>query len=154
MFRPMAQVVLLALGAALLLAFTLVPALVALLLRGRVSEVESPLVRLAQRAYAPTVRWALRRRGRVALGALALVALSGLLATRLGSEFVPTLDEGDLTIQALRPPGTSLGQAVAMQEAVERELRGVPRGRARVRARSAPPRSRAIRCRRASRTCS
>ncbi len=126
MFRPMAQVVLLALGGALVLSFTLVPALCALLLRGRVSEVESPFVRVARALYLPALRWALRRRPPVLLGAALPVLLGGVLASRMGSEFVPTLDERDIAIQALRIPGTSLEQAVSMQGGVERTLQAFP----------------------------
>ncbi len=126
MFRPMAQVVLLALAGALVLAFTFVPALVALLLRGRVSEVESPAIRGVRRLYVPGLQWALRRRRLVVGGAIALVALCGWIATRLGSEFVPTLDERDIAIHALRIPGTSLEQAIAMQNGVEGTIRSFP----------------------------
>ena len=126
MFRPMAQVVLLALGGALVLSFTLVPALVALLLRGRVAERESPIVRLAHRAYEPALRWALGHRAIVTASALVLVVGCAALATRLGSEFVPKLDEHDIAIHALRIPGTSLEQAVAMQASVEGAIRSFP----------------------------
>ncbi len=126
MFRPMAQVVLLALAGALVLAFTLVPALVALLLRGRVADRESPAIRGARRAYLPALRWGLRHPRPVLAGALLLLAVSGALALRLGGEFVPTLDERDIAIHALRIPGTSLDQAIEMQSAVERVLRSFP----------------------------
>ena len=126
MFRPMAQVVLLALAGALLFAFTLVPALVALLLRGRVAETESPAIRIARAGYRPVLGWALRHRAGVIAGALLLTLGSALLAARLGSEFVPTLDERDIAIHALRIPGTSLEQAIAMQGGVESVLGGFP----------------------------
>jgi heavy metal efflux system protein len=126
MFRPMAQVVLLALAGALVLAFTVVPALVALLLRGRVAESESPVIHGARRIYLPALAWALRRRRVVVAGALAVVALTAVLAARLGSEFVPTLDERDVAIHALRIPGTSLEQAIAMQGDVEATLMKLP----------------------------
>jgi cobalt-zinc-cadmium resistance protein CzcA len=126
MFRPMAQVVLLALGGALLFAFTVVPALVALLLRGRVSETESPAIRATRHGYLPALRWVLRHRPAVVAAALALLGVSALLATRLGSEFVPTLDERDIAIHALRIPGTSLEQAIHMQEGVETALDEFP----------------------------
>ncbi len=126
MFRPMAQVVLLALGGALLMTFTLVPAMVALLLRGRVAEAESPAIRATRRFYLPSLRWALRHRAAVVAGAVLLLAVSGLLAARLGSEFVPALDERDIAIHALRIPGTSLEQAIAMQEGVEAAVRAFP----------------------------
>ena len=126
MFTPMAQVVLLALGSALVLAFTVVPALVALLFRGSIRESESPAIRAARRAYLPVLRFAIRRRGPVVAGAIAIILASGWLATRLGSEFVPTLDERDLAIHAIRVPGTSLEQAVRMQGGVETAIRSLP----------------------------
>jgi cobalt-zinc-cadmium resistance protein CzcA len=126
MFRPMAQVVLLALAGALLFAFTFVPAAVALALRGRVSHEQSPALRLAQRAYVPTLRAALRFRVAIVAAAAVLVVLCLWLAPRLGSEFLPTLDEGDFAIHALRIPGTSLEQAVLMQHEVELALLSFP----------------------------
>jgi cobalt-zinc-cadmium resistance protein CzcA len=126
MFRPMAQVVLLALGGALVMAFTVVPALIALLLRGRVAETEGRALQAAHRLYAPSLAWSLRHRPVVVAAAVLLVALSGLLVTRLGSEFVPALDERDIAIHALRIPGTSLEQAVRMQAEVERTLGAFP----------------------------
>jgi len=126
MYRPMALVVLLALAGSLLFAFTIVPALVALLVRGRVSESEGPLAGPLLRAYRPALDAVLARRRAVVLGALALLAATALVATRLGAEFVPTLDERDLTIQALRIPSTSLGQSVAMDHDLEKELRRFP----------------------------
>ncbi len=126
MFRPMAQVVLLALGGALVLSFTLVPALVAMLLRGKISEVESPVIRATRGAYLPALRWAMRFRVQVVVAAVVLVAGCAALAARMGSEFVPTLDERDIAIHALRIPGTSLEQAVRMQGGVEQTLSSFP----------------------------
>ncbi len=126
MFRPMAQVVLLALAGALLLAFTFVPAMVALVLRGKVSEIESPVIRVVRRAYLPTLDWALKRRLLVVLGAVLLVAAVGVLTSRMGSEFMPSLDEHDIAAHAMRIPGTSLRQAVAMQNDVEKTIKAFP----------------------------
>ena len=126
MFRPMAEVVLYVLAGALVLAFTFVPALVALLLRGRVAEAESPVVRGVRRLYLPTLRWSLRHRIVVVVTAVLLLVASGFAAARLGSEFVPTLDEGDITIQPLRIPGTSLDQAIAMQHDVDATIARFP----------------------------
>jgi cobalt-zinc-cadmium resistance protein CzcA len=126
MFKPMAQVVLLALASALVLSMTFIPAAVALTFRGKVREKESPVLRGLRRLYTPTLAWALRfRYVTVALAAL-LIAASGLLAARLGSEFLPTLDEGDMTLHAIRIPGTSLTQAVEMQHDVETTLQQFP----------------------------
>jgi len=126
MFHPMAYTVILALLGALVLSVTFVPACVALLLTGRVSERESVLVRGAKRVYAPVLDLALRSRDVVITVAVVLVVLGTLLATQLGREFVPSLDEGDLLLHAFRTPGTSLSQAVQMQHVLERRLRELP----------------------------
>ncbi|MCK6478618.1 MAG: CusA/CzcA family heavy metal efflux RND transporter [Planctomycetaceae bacterium] len=122
MFRPMAEVVLLALAGSLLLTFTLVPALIALLLGGKVSEKDNALVRAAKASYAPTLDVALRRPGLVVGSALLLLAGTGLLASGLGSTFVPKLGEGAIAVQPARMPSISLGQSVAMQGQVEKRL--------------------------------
>ncbi len=126
MFYPMAFTVLAALIGAMILSITFVPAAVAVFATGRLSERENPLIAAATRAYAPSLRLALRHRAVTALGALALLLGSGLMATRLGSEFLPSLDEGDLLLHALRIPGTSLSTAVDMQHALERKLKTYP----------------------------
>jgi cobalt-zinc-cadmium resistance protein CzcA len=126
MFRPMAITVILALLAALLLSVTFVPAAVALLLGGRVSERESRVMRLARRGYQRVLERVLRRPRPTLLAALALLLLALLAASRMGREFIPSLDEGDVALHALRIPGTSLTQAVSMQAALERALRSVP----------------------------
>ena len=95
------------------------PAAVALFLRGKVSEKDTRVMRISRSLYAPMLAWALRWRAWVVLGAAAGVVLCALLATRLGSEFVPSLDEGDIAVHALRIPGTSLSQAVSMQTGLE-----------------------------------
>ena len=126
MFHPMAFTVVMALTAALILSLTFVPAAVALFVRGRVQERESPVMRRARRWYAPALDLAMRFRAACVLGALVLVLGCGLLATRLGAEFIPTLDEGDIALHALRIPGTSLTQAVGMQTALEARIRQFP----------------------------
>jgi cobalt-zinc-cadmium resistance protein CzcA len=126
MFRPMAITVILALLAALVLSVTFVPAAVALFLGGKVVEGESRIMAPASRAYARVLDAVLRRPAAV-LGAAALflaVSLGG--ASFMGREFIPSLDEGDVALHALRIPGTSLTQAVSMQAALERALRSVP----------------------------
>jgi len=126
MFHPMAFTVVFALTAALLLSLTFVPAAVALFVTGKVAEKDSPVMRGARAAYQPALDWALRMRGLVVGVAIALVALAGFAASRMGSEFIPNLDEGDIALHALRIPGTSLTQAVRMQESLERRIRELP----------------------------
>ncbi|MGQ0589788.1 MAG: efflux RND transporter permease subunit [Sphingosinicella sp.] len=125
-FHPMAITVVLALTAAAVLSLTFVPAAVATFVTGKVKEKEGAIMRVAKRGYAPLLDWALKFRGAVILGAVALVAVTGIAATRLGSEFIPNLDEGDIALHALRIPGTSLTQAVQMQSALEHRLRQFP----------------------------
>jgi len=122
MFKPMAQVVLLALGGALLLTFTLVPALAALLFRNGISERESWVMRAAKRLYLPILRVAMRMRMLVAACAVAVVFLAGALAARMGTEFIPKLSEGALALQPSRIPSISLSASVRMQQQVEQAL--------------------------------
>ncbi len=126
MFHPMAFTVVMALTGALVLSLTFVPAAVALFVTGRVEERESPVMRSARSIYAPVLDLALRFRAVVVAIAVVLVAGSLLLASRLGAEFIPTLDEGDIALHALRIPGTSLTQAVGMQTALEDRIRQFP----------------------------
>ncbi|HZR82938.1 MAG TPA: CusA/CzcA family heavy metal efflux RND transporter [Candidatus Binatia bacterium] len=126
MFFPMGFTVVLALAAAMMLSVTFVPAAVAVFLSGRVTERDNGLMRLARAAYRPILAFALRERLVVAAGAAVLVSLSALLAARMGSEFLPSLDEGDVAMHVLRIPGTSLTQAIAMQDAVESRLAELP----------------------------
>lgn len=126
MFRPMAFAVIMALLAALALSLTFVPAAVALALRGKIEEKENLIVRSAKRFYVPVLATALRLRMPFLAGAVVLVLLCGWLASRLGSEFIPSLDEGDLAVQALRIPGTSLTQSLDMQFQLERAVKEVP----------------------------
>ena len=126
MFWPMAFTVVVALLGALILSVTFVPAAVALALRGRISEKENPIIAVVRRAYEPALGFALRRRVAVVAGALILVVASGWLATRMGSEFIPSLDEGDIAMHAMRIPGTGIDQAVGMQAQLEEVIAGFP----------------------------
>ncbi|WP_242878505.1 efflux RND transporter permease subunit [Stenotrophomonas maltophilia] len=126
MFHPMAITVVLALTGAMVLSLTFVPAAIATFLRGRVAEHDNRLMRWSRARYTPLLEWALRRRVVVLTGAAVLVVGCGVMATRLGSEFVPSLDEGDITLQPMRIPGTSLEQSVAMQETLEKRLAQFP----------------------------
>ncbi len=126
MFFPMAFTVLAALFGAMLLSVTFVPAAVAIFVSGRVSEKESLPMRWAAKAYLPALTSALQNRGVTVTAAAVLMAVTGAMATRLGSEFLPSLDEGDLLVHALRIPGTSLSTAVEMQHALERKFKTYP----------------------------
>ncbi|HET7267866.1 MAG TPA: CusA/CzcA family heavy metal efflux RND transporter [Oleiagrimonas sp.] len=126
MFEPMALTVMLALTGAMVLALTFVPASIALALRGRVAEGENRLMQRVRRGYAPLLRFSLRRRKTVIGGAAALVVACGLLLPYLGSEFIPSLDEGDVAMHAMRIPGTGIQQSVQMQKAVEKAVMEIP----------------------------
>ena len=126
MFRPMALTVSGALLAALLLSVTFVPAAVATFVSGRVQERDNWLMATAHRGYQPMLKFALRARVLVVSVALLLLLGAGALATKLGSEFLPTLDEGDVAMHALRIPGTSLSQAVSMQSILEARIKALP----------------------------
>ena len=108
MFRPMALTVLFALAGALLLSLTFIPALASLALPRQISEKESFVVAGVRRVYEPALRAALRARWIVVAVALAVLAGAAVVATRLGSEFVPKLDEGAIALQAIRLPSVSL----------------------------------------------
>lgn len=126
MFHPMAFTVVFALTAALILSLTFVPAAVAMFVTGKVDEKESRVMRTARGWYEPALDWALRARTLVVGGAVGLVLLFGVIASRMGSEFIPSLDEGDIAMHALRIPGTSLSQAIDMQTQLEARLREFP----------------------------
>ncbi|MEQ1607627.1 MAG: CusA/CzcA family heavy metal efflux RND transporter [Hyphomonadaceae bacterium] len=126
MFHPMAFTVVFALTAALILSLTFVPAAVALFVTGKVAEKDSPVMRGARFLYRPALDWALRARALVVAGAVGLVVVTGFFASRMGSEFIPNLDEGDIALHALRIPGTGLAQAVRMQEALEKRISEMP----------------------------
>jgi cobalt-zinc-cadmium resistance protein CzcA len=126
MFHPMAFTVVTALLAALVLSVTAVPAAVALFVSGRVKDKDNFVMGGLRRLYEPVLRGVLTYRWPVVAFAIVLVLLSGIYATRMGTEFVPNLDEGDMAVHALRIPGTSLTQAVGMQAALETRLSELP----------------------------
>ena len=126
MFIPMALTVVFALLGAMILTLTFVPACAAIVLQGRIREEEVLLIRWAKRAYLPVLNFSLKNRVVIATSAIALVSLCGLLATRMGTEFIPSLDEGDFALSINRIPGTSLTQSVEMQKRVEQALLKIP----------------------------
>ena len=126
MFAPMATTVIMALIAALILSLTFVPAAVALLLTGPIEEKDNIVVSKAKQGYTRVLDIALRLRLPILGGAVVFILISGFIATRMGTEFIPNLDEGDVAVQALRIPGTSLTQSLDMQFQVEHAVMQVP----------------------------
>lgn len=126
MFTPMAVTVLMALAGAALLSITFVPAAIALFVTGKVKEHENWFMRGARRIYTPLLDSSIRNRGIVAVCAAFLVIMTGVVASRMGGEFIPSLDEGDIATHAMRIPGTSLSQAVEMQTTLEKVLKEFP----------------------------
>jgi cobalt-zinc-cadmium resistance protein CzcA len=122
MFHPMAITVVTALLGAMILSLTFVPAAVALFIGEKVEEKENRLMHAARRAYEPALRYAMANKPVALAFAGIVLAVSTLLASRLGTEFVPTLDEGDIAVLTMRMPGTSLSQSVRMQQQIELEL--------------------------------
>ena len=123
MFKPMAMVVMLALGGALVLALTLMPVLCSFFLGGNIQEEDNWLMRIFKRLYKPLLHFGLRFRWLVVLPMVAIFALSVFLFTRLGSEFIPQLDEGDLTLQFIRSSSASLEASLDMQLKSEQVLK-------------------------------
>jgi cobalt-zinc-cadmium resistance protein CzcA len=126
MFTPMALTVLMTLTGASILSLTFVPAAVALLVTGSVSEQENFFMRTARRIYAPLLAASIRNRFGVAVIAALLVAVCGIAASRMGGEFIPSLDELDASAEVVRIPSVSLTQSVAMEAMLERRLLKLP----------------------------
>ncbi len=124
MFHPMALTVMLTLGGALVLALTHMPALCFLVLRGRIHEGDNRLIRLCKRLYLPTLQAALRRRWLAVTVAVVPFGLALFVFTRLGADFIPTLDEGTFTIMVYRSPSISMDATVAAQTLTDREIHG------------------------------
>jgi cobalt-zinc-cadmium resistance protein CzcA len=147
MFHPMAITVIIALLSAMVLSLTFVPAGVAFLFRNPRPEKHNIVMEKAHAWYQPALAFALRQRWAMVVGAAALTLGCGLLATRMGSEFIPNLDEGDIAMHALRIPGTSLGQAIRQQQQLEAKVKELPEvervfakiGTAEVATEAAPP---------------
>jgi cobalt-zinc-cadmium resistance protein CzcA len=126
MFEPMAMTVIIALVAAFVLSLTFVPALLALVVTGKVEEKEGRIITGAKRWYAPRLDFALRRPGLMIFSALISFAAAMLVFMILGREFIPSLDEKDIAMQAIRIPSTSLSQSQAMQFDVEKTVSSFP----------------------------
>ncbi|MBA3975707.1 MAG: CusA/CzcA family heavy metal efflux RND transporter [Candidatus Solibacter sp.] len=137
MFRPMALTVVLALSGALVLSMTLIPALAALFLReprkapqpdaaGHVHEEENPVVRRLMRLYDLVLHGAMRHPVPVFAAAAAFLAVSFLMFSRLGSEFIPDLNEGAIAVNTARLPSVSLSQSVKMLTVMEQTIKELP----------------------------
>jgi cobalt-zinc-cadmium resistance protein CzcA len=126
MFHPMAFTVVIALIGAMILSVTFVPAAIALFLSGKVAEKESRAVTWTKKAYAPALAAAMRNKALTVTLAIVIMVLTGLLTTRLGSEFVPSLNEGDIALHAIRIVGTSLSSSIEMQNEVEKTIKAFP----------------------------
>ena len=126
MFHPMAFTVVAALLGAMVLSVTFVPAAVAIFVTGKVTEHENVAVRGAKAVYLPLLRSLMKARLAVVAASLAVLLVALAAAARLGSEFMPSLDEGDVALHALRIPGTGLSQAIGMQSALEARLKAFP----------------------------
>ncbi|CCE04282.1 Nickel and cobalt resistance protein cnrA [Bradyrhizobium sp. STM 3843] len=126
MFEPMALTVILALAAAFVLSLTLVPALIAISLRGPVQESDNRFVAAAKRAYRPLLRFVTAAPLPVVSAAFVLFAVALFGFTRLGQEFIPSLDEKNIAMHAIRIPAAGLSQSQAMQLAVEKSVSRFP----------------------------
>ncbi len=126
MFHPMAITVIIALLSAMILSITFIPAGVALLFKKPIKEKKNIAFQVAHILYKPALSFSLKFRWIVVVLAIALVAYSVLLIPKLGSEFVPELDEGDIAMHALRIPGTSLNEAIHLQKILEEEIKKLP----------------------------
>jgi cobalt-zinc-cadmium resistance protein CzcA len=125
-FSPMAITLMLALGAAFILSLTFVPAMVALLIRGKVAEKEVWLISRIKTAYAPILERAVTKPWPFIVAGLGLFAVAGFVFTLLGQEFIPQLDEKNLAVASQRVPSTSLDQSMLMQRGVERAISSLP----------------------------
>ncbi len=126
MFRPMALTVVFALTGALLLSLTLIPTLCSLFLSADTREKHNPVMDFLGRLYKPVIGWALRAKYAVVGGALVLLALAGIFGSRLGSEFIPQLDEGSILIQPVRLRTVGVQETVNLVSAMERAIKPIP----------------------------
>ena len=126
MFTPMAITVILALLGAFVLSLTFVPAMVAVLIRGKVSEEDVGTIRWIKQRYEPLLAKVLAGPRKFVVAGVATFVFAGLLFATLGQEFIPQLDEGDVAMQAIRIPSTSLDQSLEMQKRVEKAIASLP----------------------------
>ncbi|MAT54510.1 MAG: CusA/CzcA family heavy metal efflux RND transporter [Saprospirales bacterium] len=126
MFKPMAQTVMLAISGALILSLTYVPMMSAWFLNKKVSNkrtIADRIIAFNQRLYLPLLNMALRFKTTFVIATVALFAFSLFTFSRMGGEFIPTLEEGDLAMQHILPPGTSLSQSIEISKFIQNRLR-------------------------------
>ena len=123
MFKPMALVVMLALGGSLALAVTLMPVLCSFLLGGKIQEKDNWLVTLTKRLYTPLLHFGLRFRLLIVLPMLLLFGSSLWVLSKLGSEFIPQLDEGDFSFQLIRSSSAGITASIDLQKQSEALIR-------------------------------
>ena len=126
MFTPMALTVIIALIFAFILSITYVPAMIAMWLSGKIEEKDNWIIQKAKFAYRPLLNFSLANPMKMILGSVAFFIFSLLIFTRLGQEFIPTLDEKDIAMHAMRIPSTSLSESTAMQLQVEKAISAQP----------------------------
>lgn len=126
MFEPMAITVIIALICAFILSITFVPAMVAIFVKGKVEEKESPVIHKAKNWYGPLLNYSLHKPLIVIGASAAGFILSLFLLASMGQEFIPTLDEKDIAMHAMRIPSTGITQSQEMQFAVEKAVSAVP----------------------------
>lgn len=126
MFEPMALTVILALASAFVLSLTFVPAAIAIFVSGRVTEKDNAVVGWLKWHYEPLLRKAVARPIPVIAGAGLLICFSLVVFMRLGQEFIPSLDEKNIAINALRIPSTALAQSQRMQLDIENAIARLP----------------------------
>lgn len=126
MFKPMAQTVIIALLGSIVLSMTFVPASISIALSGNISEKSNRIVLFFRNLYKPSLLFCFKYRAWVIFTSTALIIASLFLAMRMGGEFIPSLDEGDIALQALRTPSTSLSQSIDMQKHVENIVERFP----------------------------
>ncbi len=126
MFHPMAITVVITLISAMILSITFVPACIALTFKKPIKEKDNVIIKASTHLYRPVLYFVLKMRWMVILAALSLVGVAAFMSTKLGSEFVPNLDEGDIAMHAMRIPATSLSQSILMQEVLEKKIAQMP----------------------------
>jgi cobalt-zinc-cadmium resistance protein CzcA len=126
MFEPMAMTVIIALIAAFVLSITFVPAMIAMCITGKVEEKESRIISKAKSGYAPMLNWSLDKPKIVVMAAVIFFIFSLFVGSRLGQEFIPSLDEKDIAMHAMRIPSTGISESTAMQLQVEKAISALP----------------------------